>query len=158
MIKAISIDRNTYEISNDGELVGILIYDSPLKTKATIRLPGYEAYVIEANSGLGTTIHVKGEEGEVAELKLTWAGQISIKFHDLVEYSVKARGFMSNYFTILDKDKLEVIRLNPKFDWKTFKYNFEIVDNTGVNNPLLLLISLYTCYYMMAMMSNGSTS
>lgn len=125
-MNAHSVDRKTFQLTDNNRLSGELIYEQVFDLKAQIKLPGTEVYHLAPEGFFGTNIVITQAGNKAGSLAMNWKGQIIITFQDGREYALKLNGLFHNQY-ILENNKQEgVITLEPKFNWRQFHYNFHI--------------------------------
>lgn len=159
-MQALTIDGKTFTLKNEHLELGEIIYANELFLGAELRLSGSEIYHIKPTGILDTRMAViKGGE-EVAHLTMTWGGVIQISYQDGYTYHMKLSHFFSGKFCIEDEQGVTIIQLLPKFDWRKFRYQFELeyelTDGHSGQEPLLLLLGVYACNYFIACLSGAN--
>jgi hypothetical protein len=156
-MEAKSIDKKTFQVTENGQLIGELTYENFIMLKAEIKLANSEHYEIKPVGFFGTSITVTKNETEIANLKMNWRGQIVFTFQDRQEYIFKAKGLFLNKFTIENKEEDTLIQFDPKFEWSKFNYNYNISYDKKPEDILFVLLGVYASNYLIATMS-GATS
>lgn len=152
-----STDKKTFQLTDNEELLGQLIYENLFFLKASIKLANTEVYDIKPVGFFGTSISITQNGTEIANLKMNWSGHIVIAFQDGQEYIFKAKGLLASTFAIENKDKELLVHFTPKFNWSKFKYSYDVEHGTKTQDILLILLGIYTSNYIIATMS-GATS
>ncbi|MEZ0611600.1 hypothetical protein ACAW74_24020 [Fibrella sp. WM1] len=152
-MKATSTDRKTVQVTENGELIGQLIYDNLFSLAVNIRMANSEVYTVKPVGFFGTTITVTKAGVDVATLKMNWHGQIIFAFQDGEEFALKAKGLFYNKFVIENKDEEQVLQLDPKFNWSKFDYSYDIAYEGKPQNRLLVMLGVYASNYLIATMS-----
>lgn len=156
-MEAKSTDRKTFQLIEDGQQLGELIYENLFFLKAEIKLANSELYNIKPVGIFGTSIIVTKNGTEIADLKMNWRGQIVFTFQDGQEFVLKANGMFYNKFIIENKDGEKLIQFDPKFNWSKFNYNYDITYDKKPQDVLFVLLGVYASNYFIATMS-GATS
>lgn len=154
-MEAKSINRKTFQLTENGQPLGELIYESLLSLKAEVKLPNSEFYKIEHAGIFDTSINVTKNGVEIAKLEMNWRGQIVFNFHDGQEFILKAKGLLGNKFIIESKNEEKLFQLNPQLNWRKFNYNYDITFDNKPQNTLLVLIGVYAANYFIASMSGA---
>jgi len=85
------------------------------------------------------------------DIIFTWKGDIVISLEDKIgnnnEWIVKTKGFWDYRFEVFNNSEKLILILKPNFNWKNFKYNYEIkiLEKDVPENETLELI-LYSCF------------
>jgi hypothetical protein len=155
-MEATSTDRKTFQLTENGQHLGELIYENLFFLKAEIKLPNLENYEIKPVGIFGTSISVVKDGTEIGNLKMNWHGQIVFTFHDGREYVLKAKGLFSNKYIIENKDQEKLIQLDAKFNWSKFDYNYDITYDKQPQEILVILLAVYASNYFIASMSGAT--
>ena len=135
--------------------MGELIYEGLFSLKAVIKLAGSDLYEINPVGVFGTSVTVKRNGAEIANLRMSWRGQIVFSFQDGEEFVLKAQGTFYNKYIIENKEGEKLIQFDPKFNWSKFDYNYDITYDKKPANILLILLGVYACNYLIASMSGS---
>lgn len=158
-MQANSTDKKTFQLTDEGRLIGEIIYQTMFFLKADIKIPNSEDYKILPVGFFKTSIIVTQQDAEIARLVMNWKGQIVITFYDGQEFLLKLNGVFKNNYSVENQDGEKLITLIPKFNWGSFQYNYEISSelntNQNHNNSLLLALSVYATNYFIAAMSGS---
>ena len=73
-------DKRTFELTDHSEKLGKVAYEGLFSSNATAMIR-HEQYKITPVGFFSTSISVKKDEIEVANLKMNWKGHIVISFH-----------------------------------------------------------------------------
>ncbi len=152
-MEAKSTDKKTFQLTDNGQQLGELIYESVLSHKAEIKLINADVYDIKTVGIFGTSITVTKNETEYANLKMNWRGQIVLVFQDGNEFIFKAEGSFLNKFIIENKDGANLIQFDPKFNWSKYNYNYEISFERKPEDIIFILLGIYSSNYFIAAMS-----
>ena len=151
-MEANSTDNKTFQLIENGQQLGELIYENLFFLKAEIKLANAELYKIKSLGFFGTSITVTKNETEIANLKMNWRGQIVFNFQGQ-EFVLKATGMFYNKYIIENKDGEKLIQFDPKFNWSKFQYNYNITYNEKPQDFLFVLLGVYASNYFIASMS-----
>ncbi len=143
-------DNKTFRLSDNGQFLGELTYKSLFSYEAEITLSNSDHYDIKSVGFFGTSIAVKKNEMEIANLKMNWKGQIVMAFQDEQEFVFKAKGLFNNKYVIENKEEEELIRFSPTFNWGKFNYNYEISYDKKPQDILFVLLGAYAANYYIA--------
>ncbi len=154
-MEAKSIDKKTFQLIENKQLLGELIYQNLFYSKAEIKLPNSQIYQIKAIGIFRTSTTVTKNGAEIATLKMNWRGQMVIAFQDGQEYVLKRKGMFYNKYIIENKDKEKLITFDPKFNWKKFRYNYTITYNKKPDDILLILLGVYASNHIINAMSGS---
>ena len=154
-MQANSIDNRTFQLTIDENLLGELIYENIFLMKAHIVLPDLIEYQIKQVGFFGTSISITRDDAEIANLKMNWRGHVVIDFPDEQVFILKSQGLFNNKFVLENTEEEKLIVFDPKFDWKKFKYNYDIDYNETPADILLILLGVYASNYYMAMMAGA---
>ncbi len=160
-MKAYSIDKKTFQLADNDQILGELTYETPFYLKAEIKLPSAETYKLTPEGFFGTSIAVTKDGNKVASLAMNWKGQIILTLQDDREYALKSSGLFQSKMTLENKNQEKVVQFEPKFNWREFHYSYDIsYDTTNDNEPkdsLLLLLGVYSANYFIATMSGANS-
>ncbi|MER0439945.1 hypothetical protein [Emticicia sp. W12TSBA100-4] len=154
-MEAKSTNRKTFQLTENGQLLGELIYESIVSLKAEIKLPNSDIYGIEHIGIFDTSINVTKNGAEIAKLAMNWRGQIEFNFHDGQEFILKAKGFLGNKFVLENKNEEKLIQFDPQLNWNKLNYNYDITFDNKPQTILLVLLGVYAANYFMASMSGA---
>ncbi|ESU21412.1 hypothetical protein FEDK69T_24790 [Flavobacterium enshiense DK69] len=159
-MKAQSTDKKTFQLTENGQQLGELIYENLFFLNAEIKLTSSDVFEIKPVGLFQTSINVTQNGTEIAKLVMNWRGEIVISYQDGEEYVLKLNTFFFGKYIIENKKEEKIIQLDPKFNWREFHYNYDIVYNITDDNkskdPLLLLLGVYATNYFVACMSGSS--
>ena len=159
-MEAKSTDKKTFQLTENGQQLGELIYENLFYLKAEIKLSNSEHYKIAPVGFFGTSLNVTKNGIEIANLVMNGRGQIVISYQDGQEFVLKLNAFFYGKYIIENKNQEKLIQLDPKFNWREFHYNYEISYNiTDANkskDTLLLLLGVYATNYFVACMSGAN--
>ncbi|HLO39354.1 MAG TPA: hypothetical protein VK173_12720 [Lacibacter sp.] len=158
-MKAQSTDNKTFQLTENEEQLGELIYENLFFLKAEIKLANSELYNIKPVGFFGTSIAITKNGADIASLVMNWRGQIVITFQNGEEYVIKLNGLFYNKYIIENKAEEKLIQLEPQFNWRQFHYNYDIsynITNDNKKDILLVLLAVYAANYFIASMSGAS--
>lgn len=154
-MEAKSTDKKTFQLTENDQQLGELIYKNLFSQKAEIKLTNAELYEIKPVGIFGTSITVTKNRVEIVNLKMNWRGQIVFTFQDGQEFVLKAKGMFYNKFIIENKDEEKIIQLDPHFNWSKFNYNYDITYDEKQQDILFVLLGVYAANYFIASMSGS---
>lgn len=154
-MEAKSIDKKTFQLVENEQLLGELVYENIFLSKAEIRFPNLETYQIKPVGIFKTNTVVTKNEIEIANLKMNWRGQIVIAFKDGQEFVLKGKGMFYSKYVIENKDQEKLIQFDPKFNWKKFCYNYSITFDKKPEDILLILLGVYASNYIIGSLSGS---
>jgi hypothetical protein len=152
-MRAECTDNKTFQLIDNGHLLGKLTYKSLFSYDAEINLANSECYELKSAGFFGTKIIISKNETEIANLQMNWKGQMVFTFQDGQEFVFKAKGVFHNSYVIEDKAEEKLIQVDPKFNWGKFHYNYEISYSKKPENTLFILIGIYASNYYLSAMS-----
>ena len=145
-------DNKTFQLSDNGQLKGQLLYENLFSYKAKISLQTSDRYEIKPVGFFQTGINVAKNENNFANLQMNWKGQIVIAYQDGQEFLFKTMGVFNSKYLIENKQGEKLMQFDPHFDWKKFNYHYD-VSYDRKPNELLVLIGVYAANYYIASMS-----
>ena len=154
-MEAKSTDKKTFQLTDNGELLGELHYESLFSHRAEIKLANNDHYEIKPVGIFGTSILVTKNGEEFAHLKMNWRGQIVFTLPDGEEYLFIAKGAFLSKYTLANKEGKNLILFDPKFDWSKFNYSYTISYDTKPQDNLFILLGIYASNYYIAVMSGA---
>ena len=154
-MEARSIDKKTFQLTENGQLLGELIYENLFFLKAEMKLRDSDLYGIKPVGILGSSITVTKNGTEIATLQMNWRGQMVLTFHNGQEFILKAKGTFHNKYVIENKNGENLLQLAPKFSWRKFNYNYDITCDRQPYDVLLILLGIYAANYSIASMSGA---
>ncbi len=152
-MKAECVNQQLFQLSDNDEFLGKVVYKSLFSYDAEIVLTNAESYTVESRGFFGTSIVVTKNGTEIAELRMNLKGQIVISMNNGEELLFKNTTIFSNQFAIENKEGEKIIQYKPALNWSKFNYNYTIMDELKSENTLLILIGLYASNYYIAVMS-----
>ena len=155
-MEAISTNKKTYQLLENGQRLGELLYENLFLLKAEIQLPDAESYEIKPQGVFKTSISILKNGIELANFKMNWRGQIEFVFNDGQEFILKGKGFFHNKYTLENKEGKKIIEIIPDFIWRKFRYNYNVSYNEPLDNFLVLVV-IYAINYVIATSSSASS-
>ena len=146
-------DNKTFQLIDNGRLLGQLTYKNLFSYNAEITLTNSDCYEIKPVGFFGTSIIVTKNETEIANLQMNWKGQIVVTFQDGQEFVFKAKVGFHNKYVIENKAEEKLIQFDPKFNWGKFNYNYDISYDKKPEDILFVLLGIYASNYYIAAMS-----
>lgn len=156
-MEAKSIDKKAFQLVENEQLLGELVYENTFLSKAEIKLPNSKTYQIKAVGVFRTTTIVTKNGIEIANLKMNWRGQIFIAFQDGQEYVLKGKGMFYSKYVIENTDQEMLIQFEPKFNWRKFRYNYTVTFDKKPEDILLILLGVYASNYIISSMSGAAS-
>lgn len=158
-MNAYSSDRKAFQVTDNDQLLGELVYQTPFYLKSEIQLPGTEPYKLAPSGFFGTSVVVTQNGHKVASLAMSWGGQIIISFEDGRDYLLKLTGLFQNKLILENKSQATLIQYEPKFNWRDFYNKYDItygIANNESRDTLLLFLGLYAVNYFIATISGAN--
>lgn len=140
--------KKTFQLIENQRLLGELIYESLFHSKAEIKLSNSETYQIKPVGIFRTTTVVTKNGAAIANLKMNWRGQMLIAFQYGQEYVLKGKGMFYSKYIIENQEQEKLMELDPKFNWRKFRYNYNITYNKIPEDTLLILLGIYAANYI----------
>jgi hypothetical protein len=156
-MEANSSDQKTFQLVENGQPLGKLVYKNLFFLKAEIMLANSEIYKINPVGIFSTSMIITKNGVEIANLKMNWKGQILFSFQNGQEFVLKAKGIFSNKFIIENKNKEKIAEFDSEFSWRKFNYQYHITYEEKPQDILFVLLGVYASNYYIASMS-GATS
>ncbi len=154
-MEAISTNKKTFQLVENGQLIGELLYESLFFRNAEIKLSDTECYEIKPQSVFKTSFSVSKKGEDIADFNMNWRGHIEFIMQDGQEYVLKGKGFFHNKYILENKAGEIVMVFKPEFVWRKFRYNYFIhFDNKPLENYFVLL-AVYATNFII---SNASTA
>jgi len=152
-MKITRINRKTYQLTKNEQVLGQLTYKNSLSNKAEITLIDSAIYKIKPAGFFKPHVIVTKNEIEIAKLKMNWKGQLVISLQFEREFFLKSKGFFHNKYIIENKDGEKIIQLEPKFNWSKFCYNYDISYNNQSQDNFFILLAVYCINYYRVLVS-----
>jgi hypothetical protein len=154
-MEAKSTDQKTFQLRENGQLLGELIYGSLFSQKTEIKLTNADRYDIKPMGVFSTSIAVTKNGAEIVKLTMNRRGQIVFTFQDGQEFVFKAKGAFLNKYIIENKEEEKLISLDPQFNWSKFSYNYDILYEKRPQDILFVLLGIYAANDFIASMSGS---
>lgn len=159
-MEAKTTDKKTFQLTENGETIGEIVYENLLFLTAKINLSDSGSYDVAPVGFFGTSIAVTQNGAPIANLVMSWNGQIVITFQDGQAFCLKLSGIFSNKFIVENKDKEKLLQIESKFNWREFQYSHEIIYNVEYPNKpdrsLLSILCIYSVNCFIATMSGAN--
>lgn len=140
-----------FELSENGGFVGALNFIKWSSEKATIKMGSGGVYTFNTKSFWKATAQVLEGERELFEIKNNFSGGATlIPFKEEHHfYTIKARGWFSNSYSLLSYKGEELAVIKSEFSWKGFEttYNLNCNENFGNTEREQLLLLLLVQHY-----------
>lgn len=147
-MKAVCLDKKTFRLTENGELLGTLSYLKWHSYDADIEISG-EQYTLRSKSLFSSQIIITKNETEIGFLKMHYDGTVSFAIENDSHFKLKIKGWFFNKYVIEDAQNVSVLMIDPKFSWKDFVYNFDLIP-ANETNPLVALLGIYSAGYYIA--------
>src|SRR5690349_13634344 len=105
-----SIDKKTFQLIENDQLLGELVYENIFFSKAEIRFSNSETVQIIPVGIFRTTTTVTKDDIVIAKLRMNWRGQIVIAFQDGQEYLLRGKGIFYSKYIIENKEQEMLIQ------------------------------------------------
>ncbi|MFZ1789967.1 MAG: hypothetical protein WAT92_16740 [Saprospiraceae bacterium] len=155
-----SIDKKTFQVSDNDQFLGELIYENLFYQKAQIKMANSTMYQIKPVGIFQTSIAINQNEAEVAQLVMNWSGEIVISFTDHRAYVMKMNQFYFGKYILENKSQEKILQIEPQFDWRSFHnqkdINYHITENDHAKDPLLLLLCVYATNFFISSASGAN--
>ncbi|MGK2865018.1 MAG: hypothetical protein ACSLE0_24020 [Chitinophagaceae bacterium] len=155
-MEAKSTDKKTFQLIENGQQLGELIYENLFFLHAEIKLTNSEVYEIKPVGLFQTSITVTKNGNEIANLKMNWSGHIVFTFQDGQVYVLKAKSMFHPKYIVENSDKEKIIQFDPKFNWNKFHYNYDITYNEKPQDILFVLLGVYASNYFITIMTGAN--
>ncbi|SKB77866.1 hypothetical protein [Dyadobacter psychrophilus] len=156
-----SNDSLSFDVTNNGTLIGQLLYKSWFKFDAVLKTVNDKTYQIEPKGFWGTTIELKDCGKLLLKFEMNWNGDIVIQtsFSDFEkEYLFTHRGIFRESYVLTDPEGTELLFMKPHLKWRLMNYEYQITTSeifeTFPYKELLLLNSVHCANYYMSMIAN----
>ena len=155
-MEARSINRKTFQLTENGQLLGELVYKNLFFLSGKIKLSNSDVFEIKPVGIFGASFKVTKNGTEIANLRMNWRGRIVFTFHDGQEFVLKAKGVFHNKYIIENKNEERLIQFDPEFDWRRFNYSYDITFDKKPQDILFVLLGVYASNYFIATMSGAT--
>ena len=157
-----SIDsRGSFRLLRDGIEALQLKYQNRFSLKATTFFNDQEIAVLPKNFWM-TKFDIFKDSVDVGDIICNFTGYVIIQLlradgKGQDEFMLKHRGLMSKQYGLLNKKNECLLTLKTNFNWKTFKYNHEVIHEDHDFPDIVLNELLIYCGFAanLRMMSNG---
>ena len=150
-MKIQSLDtKGSFVIKDDSTDLLKVFYKKWFSSQAETELNGVEL-IIKPKGVWQSKFDILKDGKYGGNIVFTWKGHIVISLEDNIgdksEWIVKSRGFWDHRFEVSNNSEKLMLVLKPNFNWKNFKYNYEIrtLEESISKNEMLELI-LYSCF------------
>jgi len=157
---ALSNNTKEFELTNNTELIGKLIYKSWFKFDAEMVLTNSRHYQVVPKGFWGSTIEVKDGEQVMLQFQMSWNGTIVIQtnFQEKEKnYVFKHRGIFKEAFVLTDTEGAELLVMKPTVKWKKLTYEYHITTADAFDaipqKEILLVTALHCANYYMSIMT-----
>lgn len=138
----------SFEILENNEVKGSLTYKSLFMASADIHtvkdgnhsLTWFFAFLV-------AKFKITQHDRETLKLKMNWKGDFFITMEDGIEYKIISKGIFKRRTFIENQESKELIGISPKYNWKRWRYNYEIENSENPHLDLLSLIAAYALNY-----------
>jgi hypothetical protein len=138
----------TFEIIENNEVKGTLAYKNMFMASADIHTVKEGYYSLKwLFSFLVPKYRITQNDREAIKLNMDWKGNFSITMENGVEYKSVSKGFFKRRTFIENQESRELIEISQKYNWKRWRYNYEIENSETPQNDLLSLIAVYALNY-----------
>jgi len=156
-MEAISTNKKTFQLQENGQLIGELLYESLFFRNAEIKLSDAECYVIKPQGVFETTFSLSKNATDIATFGMNWRGHIEFVMADGQEFVLKGKGFFHNKYILENKAGEVLMFFKPEFVWRKFRYNYCIYfDKIPLKNHLVLF-AVYATNYIISTASSASS-
>ena len=145
-----SIDsKGSFVIKDDSTDFLKVFYKKWFSSQAETDLNGNEL-IIKPKDIWQSKFDILKDGMDKGDIVFTWKGDIVISLEDKIgnnsEWIVKTKGFWDYRFEVFNSNEKLTLILKPNFNWKNFKYNYEIktLDESIPENEILELILFST--------------
>jgi hypothetical protein len=152
---AYSPKSKNYQLYKDDLLRGEINYVKWYSSDATAHVKG-RTYQLTPTSGFKPKLLLTHDNTIMAESILTWKGiHITTKWDDKEHtYMLKRKGVFSGTYALTDENNEELLLIESKIEWKTFRTRYTITVNYNMDRyaqlELLILFLVHSIQYQMA--------
>ncbi len=133
-----------FEIFNEKEnLLTTFHYESWFSNNGRTELPGKQL-LIKPKNIWASKFDIFINEVDKGDIVFNWKGQIIIRIdYDGKEkvFLLKGRGLLNHHFILENEMGIVTMALRPRFDWSSFRYEYQVEVEPNQESPLELLIS-----------------
>jgi hypothetical protein len=158
-MKATSVDQKHFQIFENGQQLGELVYEDLRYQKASIALTSNKQYQLAPVGFFDSKIVVTKNDTEIASLEMNWNGKIVITFTQDRKYVFKLDSFFNHKYILQNDQEETLVQLDAKFDWRKFRYHYDIsydITNNAQNEYLIPLLAVYAANYFISAMSGAN--
>ena len=138
----------TFEILENNEVKGTLKYKSLFMASADINTVKDGNHTLNWFFSLITKkFRITKEDKETIKLKMNWNGNFYISMENGVEYKSVSKGLLKRRYFLENQESKKLIEITPRYNWKRWRYNYEIEDSEMPQNDLLSLMAVYALNY-----------
>ena len=94
-MEARSINRKTFQLTENGQLLGELVYKNLFFLSGKIKLSNSDVFEIKPVGIFGASFKVTKNGTEIANLRMNWRGRIVFTFHDGQEFVLKRKVYFT---------------------------------------------------------------
>ena len=149
-IQAVCVDKKTFRLTEKEALLGTLTYLKWHSYDADIEISG-EKFALRSK-GLFSSQIIITNKAEMGFLKLHWDGTVSFALENNETYKLKIKGFFFNKYVVENAQKEMIFEIFPKFSWKHFIYNYDLIAVNKIN-PLVALLGIYAAGYYISVLT-----
>ena len=144
----VSKNWRTFEIIENNEVKGSLTYKNMFMASADIQTVKDGNHSLNWSFSLITKkFRITQNDRESIKLKMNWKGDFTIILENGVEYKSVSKGFFKRRTFIENQESRDLIEISQKYNWKRWRYNYEIENSETPQNDLLSLIAVYALNY-----------
>lgn len=147
-MKAVCLDKKTFRLTENDELLGTLSYLKWHSYDADIEISA-EKYTLRSKGLFSSQIVITKNETEIGFLKLHFDGTVSFVIENNDHYKLKIKGWFFNNYVVENQQNEVLFTIHPKFSWKHFVYNYDLIPVNEIN-PLVALLGIYAAGYYIA--------
>ena len=138
----------TFEIIENNEVKGTLAYKNMFMASADIHTVKEGYHSLKWFLGfLVAKFKITQNDRETIKLKMDWKGNFFITMENGVEYKSVSNGFFKRRIFLENQESKELIEISQKYNWKRWRYNYEIENSESPQLDLLSLIAVYALNY-----------
>jgi hypothetical protein len=144
----VSKNWRTFEILENNEVKGSLTYKNMFMASADIQTVNDGNHILNWSFSLiSKKFRITQNDKESIKLKMNWKGDFTITLENGIEYKSVTKGFLKRQTFIENQESRELIEISQKYNWKRWRYNYEIGNSETPQNDLLSLIAVYALNY-----------
>jgi len=146
-MQAIASSRKLYELFQGNDLQGSLLYKNLFSYSAQIETTNDGSHSINRKFGFSLQFDITQNNVETAQLKRNWLGVMNLKMPDEREFKFIRKGLFKQKYLIENLKTGEQIEVNPHFNWKQLRFDYEFQKLNIENFNLVCLIAVYALNY-----------